>query len=152
MPQIYVDQDGVLADFDAHYFAIFGVQASKLTDNVDWAAVKAAPNFYRDIPPMDDMKALWNYIVHLDPIILTGIPKSITAAPKNKRDWVAYHVGKDARIVTCLSHEKWTYCKPGDILIDDWDRYKDRWEKAGGIWITHTSAADTINQLKALGI
>src|SRR5262245_38000386 len=33
--------DGVLADFDRHHEAIFGVRACKIADNVDWAAVRA---------------------------------------------------------------------------------------------------------------
>jgi hypothetical protein len=34
--QLFVDMDGVLADFDAHYEAVFGVRASKELDNIDW--------------------------------------------------------------------------------------------------------------------
>ena len=41
---------------------------------------------------------------------------------------------------------------PGDILIDDWEKHKDAWVNAGGIWITHTSAKDTIEQLHNLVI
>ena len=34
--------------------------------------------------------------------------------------------------------------QPGDILIDDWPKYKHLWEEAGGIFILHTSAAQSI--------
>jgi hypothetical protein len=37
---LFVDMDGVLADFDAHHEAVFGVRPSKVTDNVHWAAVR----------------------------------------------------------------------------------------------------------------
>ena len=36
--QLFVDMDGVLADFDAHYHARFGVRCSTAADNVDWTA------------------------------------------------------------------------------------------------------------------
>ena len=38
----------------------------------------------------------------------------------------------------------------GSVLIDDRQKNIDAWIEAGGIGILHTSAANTINQLKAL--
>ncbi len=49
--QIFVDMDGVLADFDAHYEAVLGVRPDKITDNVDWSAVRAVKDFYLNHPP-----------------------------------------------------------------------------------------------------
>jgi hypothetical protein len=40
---------------------------------------------------------------------------------------------------------------PGDILIDDLSKNCKRWTDAGGIAVHHTSAADSILKLKALG-
>ena len=37
---IFVDLDGVLADFDAHHLAVFGVFPDKKADNVDWNKVR----------------------------------------------------------------------------------------------------------------
>ena len=39
--QVFVDMDGVLADFDAHYETHFGTRPCKKSDNVDWDAVRA---------------------------------------------------------------------------------------------------------------
>jgi len=33
---IFVDMDGVLADFDAHHEAVFGTRPNKTSDAVDW--------------------------------------------------------------------------------------------------------------------
>jgi len=52
----------------------------------------------------------------------------------------------------CLAREKCLHASPGDILVDDWDKHRKLWLKAGGIWIAHTSAADTGRQLTELGL
>jgi hypothetical protein len=55
--KLFVDLDGMLADFDSHYEAIFGERNQ--ADNVDWAKARAVKDFYLDIPPMADMQVLW---------------------------------------------------------------------------------------------
>jgi hypothetical protein len=56
--QLFVDMDGVLADFDSGYEAVFGYRPSKHADNIDWAAVRARTNFFTTLPPMADMYTL----------------------------------------------------------------------------------------------
>jgi hypothetical protein len=145
--KFFVDMDGVLADFDAHHEAVFGTRSNKDADNVDWSAVNAYPDFHFDIPPMADMLALWNFVLPFKPIILTGVPASISIAANNKVRWVRKHLGDNVEVRCCLSKEKWLHADPGDILIDDWEKYKHLWEGTGGVWITHKSAAETISQL-----
>ena len=145
--QLYVDMDGVLADFDAHHESVFGFRSDKLLDNVDWKKVRAYPNFYRDIPPMADLNVLWNELAPYSPIVLTGIPDSVAEAAVNKREWVDKVLGRDVSMIACRSKEKALYCRPGDILIDDWEKYRDLWVAAGGRWITHVSAAESIRAL-----
>jgi hypothetical protein len=53
-------------------------------------------------------------------------------------------------MICCSSPEKKNYMKPGDILVDDWPRYRDLWENAGGVFILHTSAVDSIERVKAI--
>lgn len=150
--QIFVDMDGVLADFDAHHEAVFGVRSCKLADNVNWQRVREIPGFYEAIPPMADMDELWAYVAPFNPIVLTGVPYSIAEAPDNKRAWVRRHLGPDVEVRCCRSSEKCLHAKPGDILIDDWEKYRHLWIAKGGRWITHTSAANSIIALQELGI
>jgi hypothetical protein len=154
LPQVFVDMDGVLADFDAHHEALFGVRPDKVLDNVDWTRVRGVPGFYADIPPMKDMPELWDFVSRLSPrpIVLTGVPRSVEEAPDNKRAWARRHLGETVEVRCCKSRKKSLHCKPGDILIDDWDKYRHLWLAKGGHWITHTSAADTIAQLLEMGL
>lgn len=151
MPQLYVDMDGVLADFDQHHEDTFGYRSCKLSDNVDWKAVRAVKDFYLNLPPMADMHILWARIARFNPIILTGIPYSVKEAEENKRAWARKHIGNHVQLIGCKSAHKSRHMKPGDVLIDDWEKHKQLWIDRGGIWITHTSAADTSRQLDELG-
>jgi hypothetical protein len=148
---LFVDMDGVLADFDLGYEAAFGIRPSIHADNVDWELVRQRKHFYLNLPPMPDFQVLWSFIAPLKPIVLTGVPFSVLEAADNKRLWARRWLG-DTEVRACRSSEKCLHAKPGDILIDDWEKYRRKWEKAGGIWITHTSAANTIAQLSALSL
>jgi hypothetical protein len=151
-PQLFLDMDGVLADFDRHHHNEIGHRPNKLDDNVDWKQVRQIKDFYYNIPPMRDAMHLWNTVKHLKPVILTGIPASVREASDNKKGWVRKHLGSNVPVITCLSRKKSEYCSHGDILVDDWEKYKDLWVQKGGIWVTHTSAASSIKQLKRLGV
>jgi len=152
--QIFVDMDGVLADFDAHHEAIFGYRPDKQADDVDWQKVRGVSGFYANIPPMVDMHELWNFVSRLDapPIVLTGVPVVVEEAPDNKREWVSRHLGADVEVRCVRSRDKCLHCQPGDILIDDWEKYRHLWIGKGGRWITHTSAKSTIDQLVEIGM
>lgn len=150
--QIFVDMDGVLADFDGGHEAAFGYRSDKLADNVDWSKVRAFPGFYQGLQPMPDMHDLWGYVSMHRPIVLTGVPSSVEEAPENKRAWARKHLGEHVVVRCCRSSEKCYHAKPGDVLIDDWTKYQHLWVAKGGRWITHTSARDTIRRLQEMGI
>lgn len=153
MPEVtvFVDMDGVLADFDQGYEDRFGVRACKEADNVDWKLVRRTDGFYRDLPPMPDFDALWAGVSVFNPIILTGVPASVAEAADNKRAWVDRVIGPDQPMIACKSKDKSLHIRnPGDILIDDWEKYRDVWLSRGGQWITHTSAESSLAQLNSL--
>ena len=150
MTQVFVDLDGVLADFDTGYERIAGSKPDKRADNVDWQKIVAVPGFYADLPLMPDAKRLWDFLsLYLEkkPIILTGVPRSVPEAGTDKRVMVTRNFGADTTMLWCPSAEKCKYAKQGDILIDDWTKYQHLWLAAGGRWITHTSAESSIRQL-----
>jgi hypothetical protein len=149
---LFVDMDGVLADFDAHHEAVFGIRSDKVLDNVDWERVRGVKDFYLDIPPMPDFETLWRRIEAHTPIVLTGVPRSVEEAPENKRAWVRKHIGEHVEVRCCRSREKCQHAAPGDVLIDDWEKYRHLWIERGGVWITHVSAAETAEELALLGL
>lgn len=150
--QIFCDLDGVLADFDTGYENAFGVRPSILADNVDWKLIEQTPHFYRDLPVMPGAYMLWNHIKRYIPIILTGIPSSIATAAEDKRVWVTANIGPQIEVRCCASKDKYLNAAPGDILIDDWEKYRDLWVSHGGIWVTHETAPGTIMKLLNMGI
>lgn len=150
--RLYCDMDGVAADFDTAYVKLTGIKPCRVEDNIDWDKVRAHGSFFQSLPVMPDFHKLWGFIRRYQPTFLTGIPKQINAADNEKHTWLHHNVGRDVPIICCPSKDKALYCQPGDVIIDDWEKYRDRWEAAGGIWVTHTSADDTIRQLQELGL
>jgi hypothetical protein len=146
--------DGVLADFDKGYEQAFGVRPNKLSDDVVWEQVRAYKDFYRMLPPMPDLQELWVFARNHNPIILTGVPSDakVPEAQGNKEAWVRFHLGSSIEVRCVRSSEKCLHAKPGDILVDDWEKHKPKWLAVGGIWITHVSASESIRQLKELGL
>ncbi len=48
---IFIDLDGVIADFDGGYARLTGAVADKRVDNVDWNLVNAADRFFYRLKP-----------------------------------------------------------------------------------------------------
>ena len=158
--KIFVDLDGVLADFDKGIEKLTGSGPDKdnlkRDDKAMWKAVDAAGTFYRDLEPMADADELWAFLAPLKPTILTGIPKTAGAA-EQKREWCAGFVGNHVPVITCPSRNKINEAQrvtPEGViplLIDDWTKDMDVWKQGGGVFVLHTSAADTIAQLETMG-
>ena len=157
---IFVDLDGVMADFDRHYAETIAPLPDRwrtdydhdAKDEVDWARIDKQA-FYLTMPMMHDAMMLWDYLNRHNPTILTGVPKiGREKAADNKRAWVRNNLGTHVPIITCPSREKSLHASPGDVLIDDWEKYMGLWLRAGGVWVTHTSAKDTIGKLMEMGI
>lgn len=157
MPNLYIDMDGVVADFDKKGFEILGmpprVYEKKYGTIQYWAELQAVPDFYNSFDPMPDAFELWAAVKHLDPIFLTGVPRGLWGEAQ-KRVWIHRHFGKDRPFIACKAKQKSRFCNPGDVIVDDKNEryYHKLWSNKGGIWVIHTSAKESIDQLKNLGI
>lgn len=152
--QLFLDCDGVLASFDEYALEIFGLPPraaeKKLGTPRFWADLQSHEGFYEKLPLMPDARELFEAVEHLNPIILTGCPQGEWAEPQ-KRAWGKKHF-PHTTMICCMSKDKRNHMLPGDVLVDDWPKYRELWEEAGGIFILHTSAKDSIAKLKELGV
>ena len=148
---LFLDLDGVLADFDAGVVALTGRHPREQSARAMWRAVARAPDFFAALAFTRDGRRLWDFCRPLDPTILTGLPHGGWAAPQ-KRRWVAAMLGPEVPVITCMSREKARYGAPGRVLVDDRETAREPWEQAGGIFIHHRGADTTIDRLTALGI
>ena len=158
--KLFIDLDGVLADFDAKVEEITGKRPDRSQPKAEasmWKAIEQYGTFYRDVEPMPDAFHLWYCVAPLRPTILTGISMT-PGCTEQKRFWVSKHLGREVFVITCASKDKAAEALKvtpegyTPVLVDDWTKYRDVWEAAGGIFILHTSAADSIRQLKELGL
>jgi hypothetical protein len=154
MPQIYLDCDGVLADFDKGAAEVFGMPPALYEKRrglaAFWKALATTPDFFANLDPLPDARELYEAVAHLDPIILTGLPRGNWAEPQ-KRRWAKRHF-PGVEVITTSAALKREHCHPGDFLIDDRPKYRHLWEQAGGVFILHTSAASSIAALRAHGV
>mgnify|MGYP003333662964 CR=1 FL=1 len=159
--EIYCDLDGVLVDFDKGIKQLTGginFQDYIKTKGYDelWKIVNNNGSiWWETLPWTQDGHYLWNFIKVKKPTILTAGSTENTKelAVKGKKQWVFRNLGSNVKtIVTDKSSDKQIYSGQNKILIDDLPSNISEWESKGGIGILHTSAADTIEKLKQLGI
>jgi hypothetical protein len=151
--QIYLDCDGVLADFDRGAEKILGAPPHAFEKRHGpgefWKRLARAPDFFDSLEPMTDAMALYGAVRHLNPIILTGLPRGRWAEPQ-KRRWAERHF-PGVEVITTAAALKREHCHPGDVLVDDREKYRHLWEQEGGVFIHHTSAETSIQALKDAG-
>jgi|GEM_PF-898446 len=159
-PTIFVDLDGVLADFDSMVEKLVGPDWKKLPDKELWKFLKDNhQNFFALLDKMPQGMQLWKGILAMankadyDVKILTAIPRrsSVPQAEQDKIDWFKkqYSANHEVKIGP-FSQDKWKHVKtPYDILIDDRaDNIKDWEEKGKGIGIQFLSTDQALNQLE----
>jgi hypothetical protein len=153
---LYCDMDGVLADFENRfeqysdglttdeYRDKFGINAFwKLIDN-------EGVGFWVGIPWMPDGKELFDYIKP-NLYSLLSAPSYDNSSRLGKRLWVKNKV-PGTKLILAAAKNKQDYSKENAILIDDRADTIEQWNAQGGIGILHTSTANTIQQLKKLGL
>jgi hypothetical protein len=154
---IYLDLDGVLADFDRGKEEILGL--SKDTSEDEMFEVMAGPKgegFYAKLKKMPDADVLWKAVRFEEVEILSAIPsrrRGIKGAKNDKINWVRKNISPSIpiHIVEGGSNKK-HFAAPDRILIDDRMEVLNSWKAAGGIGVLHTSATRSIQALRSLGI
>jgi len=144
MPTLYIDMDGVVADFDAKARSIlkdcdFDTVAERWPDD-GWNRIRDYPHFYRSLskmPQADQLMRLaerfrdelgWNLYM------LTAIPR-LNDVPDcfwDKTEWMREHYPNIAVRFGPYSEDKQHHCRPGDILVDDRSSNCEQWRSSGG--------------------
>ena len=151
---IYCDMDGVLVDFDKGYKDLTGIntkEADAKGSKFFWEPIsKAGASFWIRLKWMPDGKQLWDYIKQYNPSLLSA-PSREESSKIGKRVWVKRNL-PGVKLILANAINKQNYSGENQILIDDREDNITQWRDKGGIGIFHTSAADTIKQLKELGL
>jgi hypothetical protein len=154
--KIFSDMDGVLTDFDASFKkASDGIAPrdyeKKFGKDKFWELIDGkGVGYWVGMPYMSDGEQYWNYIKDYDVELLSSPSRSSTSR-LGKRLWVRNNM-PGVKLTLAQASKKQNYANPDSILIDDRKSNIDQWISQGGIGILHTSASDTIQQLKKLGL
>jgi hypothetical protein len=170
--QVYCDMDGVLVNMDKGFKEISGgLLPEEIYDLPEfkgnkkagqkrfWQLIDAVPNFWINLEPNPDAKVLWDFIrdnfKNPAPVILSaGQGADIT---QQKTAWIRKNIDPSVKVIIASAGEKKPeYILPSkgrvtNVLVDDMERNITAWDNqaAHRIGILHTSAASSINQLKA---
>lgn len=159
MKFLYLDMDGVVADFDAYAHTVLGHKSDDGRWHKDkWARLRDNPRMYRDLPETPEATRLVDFCRSFadrhgyDLLFLTAVPKNndIHWAFYDKVIWAQTRYPDIPVMFGPYSHDKQVHCTPGDILIDDRTSNIEQWIAAGGIGILHRDIRSTLEQLSAI--
>ena len=147
MKKIYIDMNGVVADFNKFTSDLLGREVgwgvSDLTSD-DWVKVSQVPNFYRQLDLIEDSTRMVgvarSYSTRFDVEFLSALPRERTMpdARGDKTFWLnRYFPGVPINFGPFSRDKKKWFKTPGDILIDDKESNIEDWYDAGGIAIYH---------------
>jgi 5'(3')-deoxyribonucleotidase len=146
MKTVYLDMDGVVADFDEYANRTLGLPPSEgvYPDDV-WNQLASNGRIYRDLLKTSYADQLVNYCrdfcehkkYHLK--FLSAVPKGndVPWAFTDKIVWAQLWFPDIPVMFGPFSKDKHMHCKKGDILIDDRRSNIEEWRAAGGIAILH---------------
>ena len=159
---IYLDMDGVIADFDQRFIDVSGMTPNEYKDKHGlkkfWNLIdkENKVKFWVGIPLMPGAKELVDYISQYDYEILTA-PSIRKQSRIGKTVWLRKihpdlfpNTPKINFKPAKEKHQIKTNLTKTDILIDDKVSTIDTWNSSGGTGILYTSANNAIQQLKKL--
>lgn len=157
MKTIFLDMDGVVADFNGYAKELVGYTApGKRYPEEDWDKIKANPRLYREIPVIEGSEYFVERVRQL--ANENDMPlKFLSAVPRqndvgwvfwDKIEWVKTYFPGIPLWFGPYSRDKHVHCVNRDILIDDREDNIQDWTTAGGIGILHTDFITSIQELE----
>lgn len=154
-PKIYVDMDGVVADFNRGWKEFTGNEINNwvVITGDEWKYLKKQwPTFWMDLELMPYATQLWDALKPYNPEILTAYPDNgWKEAGVGKTVWARTVLGGNPVVHAVARSQKKDYAKQRDgtpnILIDDMERNIDEWERAGGVGIRYIPSASMVRRV-----
>lgn len=154
--KVFCDLDGVLVDFIAGVKKEINVKTEPSQSMIDEflsTYYAGTSKFWAELPWKQDGPRLWNTLKDLRTEILSACPQNCKLSPeivRGKRKWVKKHLGLTNGVNITNRKAKKKFVGPKYILIDDYAKNVNEWRLSGGIGIVHTSASNTLKELKRI--
>jgi hypothetical protein len=161
-PTVYLDMDGVMADFFGGVEKMYGVEHWKQLTNDKTKDLKkevidriTGTNFFATLPKFGTADTLIDMVKKF-----TGGKFSINTSPlrgdhansaKHKRVWIANHIEQPDEIIVTGRKESYATDKgtgTPNILIDDRPINIQKWQSAGGYGILYQANRDSLDKVK----
>lgn len=153
--QIYLDMDGVIADFNKRYKELYRMEpreAEKKKEFHKFFDEFIATGQFSTLDLMPDAMLGIEYLrkapVPTQILSSTASPERYDAIAKQKLIWLQTHGITFNPIFVPGKRHKYKYATPDSIIIDDTESVIDDWRKAGGIGILHKNWVTTLAILK----
>jgi 5'(3')-deoxyribonucleotidase len=161
--KIYIDMDGVVADFNRNATLVLGHDKQDINSkwsDAEWDKVKQLPHFYRTLPLMPrasemmDLALRFRDSLGYELRMLTAIPQNndMPDCIHDKIDWMADY-WPDIRVhFGPYSEDKQNHCTgPNDILVDDKPSNIEEWRARGGRAVEVTADYElALTELRAI--
>lgn len=170
IPHLYLDMDGVQADFfgawaDKHNVSHWKSIVNKENEIEELANSTPAEvyNFFRKLRPLPGGMTIVDWAQK------NNIPYTVLSAPlrgpysdaskQAKKDWLdEFHPGSSNNAIFTSRKQQFAVSDGvANVLVDDFGPYIQKWTDAGGIPVKHedesevsTAAQDTINKLEKI--
>lgn len=148
MKQLFLDLDGVFADFNKGVKSITGKDPDNIPSWRLWSSINKKDDFWISLEPFDHASSFIESLKIYNPIILTGLPASKKEEVSDQKTrWVEKHLG-DYLVITCASKDKHLFMKNhGDVLLDDNLKNCINWEENYGKAILFDYPKRTIHEI-----